>query len=250
MEYDFFDMIVCITLRDNKLRQQQAIKVFNDMKIQDKVVFYIADRHKNGGMYGCFESHIKVIEYAFKNGMNRILVFEDDIYPTASYSIKNIVRGINFMKNNPWDIFYYGYFPINEAYDNILLAHPVTNYIIKYNPNATHAYCLNRTGMEKIIKHYHKFIGKIHIDEYFSSKFLGLNSYCFIPILFEQHLCLPSDNNAIKLSHKIARNFQCTIEKTETIYLISILVWIYKSIWILLFIIILIICIIIFKRTN
>lgn len=248
--FDFFDMIVCISLKNNIQRQQLVNKVFTNLGIQHKVKFYLATKSENGGMYGCFDSHIKVIDFAYKNNLNNILIFEDDVYPTISYSEKQITNGINFMKKNDWDIFYYGYFPINEQYDNIFLAKYIDNNIIKYNPNAAHAYCLNKKGMEKILKNYKTFIGKIQIDEYFSSSFLNLKSYCIVPMLFTQHLCLPHDNEAFKLSHKIARNLQCTIEKTESLYIISFIIWLYKSIWWLIIICIIVIVIVIIHNLE
>jgi hypothetical protein len=200
------------------------------MGISDLVQFYLVDKSDKGGMYGCFESHIKVIKDAYEKGLNNILIFEDDIIPTISYSVENILCGINFMTTHDWDIFYYGYFPINEGYANIFQADVVHPNIIKYRPNATHAYCINRSGMKKILEKYNDYIGKIHIDEYISM-YLDINAYCLVPMLFVQYLCLPHDNEGQKLSHFMARKLQCVVEKTHTLYIVSWLVWLYNSVW-------------------
>jgi GR25 family glycosyltransferase involved in LPS biosynthesis len=231
--YNYFDAIVCISLKYRKDRQEQVDQVFKDLGIQNRVSYHLADKSPLGGMYGCFESHINVIKKAYDDGLENVLIFEDDIYPTASYSPKMIQVGIDFMKKLPsssWDIFYYGYFPVNERFKTVLLANPVTDHIVAFRPNATHAYCVNRSGMKKILSMYHSYIGKIHLDEYYSS-LLPLNSFCIVPMLFEQHLCMPHDNQAFKLSHVVGRKFQCASERVRGMYIVSWITWFYHTLW-------------------
>lgn len=229
--YDYFDTIVCISLKHRKDRQEQVDRVFAEIGIKNKVSYHLVDKSPLGGMYGCFESHINVIKKAYENGQNNVLIFEDDIYPTISYSPEMIKVGIDFMKHSmSWDIFYYGYFPVNESFRTILLAEPITDHIVAFRPNATHAYCVNRRGMKKILSMYHSYIGKIHLDEYYSS-ILPLNSFCMVPMLFEQHLCMPHDNQAFKLSHVLGRQFQCSCEKIRGMYVMSWITWFYHTLW-------------------
>lgn len=248
--YDFFDRIVCINMKHRKDRYDGVNRVFAQIGIKNKVQFLHAEKALQGGMYGCFKSHINVIQDAYNSGISRLLVFEDDVYPTTSYSTYMINLGVEFMQSHVWDIFYYGYFPINESYDNIFLAKAETPHIINYRPNALHAYCVNRSGMKKILSMYKDVIGKIHVDEFFSSKLLGLQSFCIVPMLFEQHLCLSHDNQATKLSHMVARKMQCTVEKTRSIHMISLFLWLYKSIWWLLFSVILVFVMIAFCKIK
>jgi len=229
MLWDFFDDIFCISLRNRKDRRDQVSQLFNHLGIP--VTFFIVDKHPNGGIYGCFDSHIKIIQYMQKNNKNNILVFEDDIEPTASFDISHIENAINFMKlNQSWDLFYLGYFPFN--YKNLYLtSHNINDNIIQYNPFATHAYCINKRALPKILSNYNSFIGKIHVDIYFSGK-AALNNYCYIPILFEQKMCEDSDIKPNNLIEYIARKNQCLAHKTKIFWRSSIIKY-YLNIYII-----------------
>lgn len=64
--FDFFDDIVCITLQDRPDRKKHAQEVFEKLHIP--VRFYSAKRHPNGGVYGCFASHIDVVRECYAKG--------------------------------------------------------------------------------------------------------------------------------------------------------------------------------------
>lgn len=227
--YTFFDGIFCISLKHRSDRHESVSRVFERIGITNMVKLHLVEKSPLGGMYGCFESHIQVIKSCYEQEKENILIFEDDMFPTPSYSLEKIKLGVDFMKFNNYDIFYFGCFPINEKYDNIFRARSFSANIIEYRPNATHAYCLSRRGMRKVLEQYVDYIGKFHLDYYYT--LLQLNSYCMIPILFDQHLCLPHDNEAKQLNHIIARRAQCFIEKTALNYHITYIVWIYKLAW-------------------
>jgi len=257
MLYDFFDDIVCINLESRKDRHKYAQNIFNKLNIPAR--FYIVKKHSKGGMYGCFESHINVIKEAYNNGKNNILIFEDDILPTKSYNLENIQNAINFMKfNNSWEIFFLGYSIVNNLPDNIHFFKPLLNNlylnayyvgknIIQYKPYNTHSYCLNRKGMKKILNNYNKYIGIIHIDVYLSD-YLNLNSYCYVPLLFDQKWCIGSDNinNKDNIFEMMCRKILCFYEKNELfwyislikyfLYYINIYSWVLVIIYIIIFI--------------
>lgn len=187
--YSYFDDIVCITLENTVDRKEQCDYYFKKLGIP--VRFFIAKKHPNGGMYGCFDSHIKVIKEAYYKGCKNLLVFEDDIMPTSSYSENYIKNAIDFMNSNDdWGVFYFG-FSFCNVYNNkfLLNADYIQNNIIQFNPLLTHSLCYNRNTMKKIIDSYDNFIGKVHYDV-FLSKDLGLKNYCLIPIIFTQNLLL------------------------------------------------------------
>ena len=62
----YFDSIRCINLRERKDRYEQASEVFKKLKIP--VEWFLTDRHPNGGMQGCFESHLSCIKQAYESG--------------------------------------------------------------------------------------------------------------------------------------------------------------------------------------
>lgn len=216
--WDFFDDIICINLEHRMDRKNYAINIFNKLNIPIK--FITVKKNIKGGVYGCFESHLKIIKYMQETGKKNVLIFEDDIFPTKSYNIKNIENSIQFMKNNnTWDLFYLGYFPIN--FNKLFItSQSINNNIIKYNPLATHSYCINQRAISKILSNYEKYIGKIHIDIYFS-QYANLNNYCYVPILFDQQLCFQNDIEPNNFIEVIARRSQCLAQETNVSWRIS-----------------------------
>ena len=53
MPYEYFDMIVCITLKENVERQQSFVKQMQIAGITN-YEFFRVDRHPEGGKKGCF----------------------------------------------------------------------------------------------------------------------------------------------------------------------------------------------------
>lgn len=180
--------IFCISLKQTKERREH-FKTNYPLNIPYK--YLIVEKDKRGGVYGCFNSHIKIIKDVYKRGLNNVLIFEDDAYPSPSYSKKKLDDVYNFLKTNKdWEIFYLGYFLSGTNHKNNntihLFSETINKDIIKFNPLGTHAYILNRKGMKKILDTYHNFIGICHYDMYLA-KFINLKSYCISPIIFDQN---------------------------------------------------------------
>lgn len=250
MIWDFFDDIICISLRNRMNRRDQASQIFKELGIP--VTFFIVDKHPNGGIYGCFDSHIKIVQYMQKNNKNNILIFEDDVEPTASFDISHIENAVKFMKlNQNWDLFYLGYFPFN--YEKIYLTSlNINDNIIQYNPFATHAYCINKRAIPKILTNYNSFIGKIHIDHYFS-RYTDLTNYCYTPIIFDQKLCEDHDVEPNNLIEYVARSSQCVAQEKNILWKTSMVKYylnVYFIILILCIMILLLVILFIIKYNN
>lgn len=189
--YNFFDDIVCINLKHCTERKKNVENIYDKYNIPGR--FFITEKHPSGGIYGCFDSHINIIKEAYENNLDYILVFEDDIKVTNQYSEELLSTAIDFMKNNDtWDIFYLGYSLLspydqyNVGQKTIFSAEKISNHIIKYNPNFTHALCYSKKCMKTILDEYKYYIGIVHYDDFLAAK-MKLNSYCIIPILFDQN---------------------------------------------------------------
>jgi hypothetical protein len=89
--------------------------------------------------------------------------------------------------------------------------------IIQYNPCATHAYCLNRNTMKKILSTYQKYINNLHVDNYYSQREIFTN-YCIIPMLFEQYYCYSNDNEIVTTIDYLGRKTQCFLGDTINIH--------------------------------
>jgi GR25 family glycosyltransferase involved in LPS biosynthesis len=217
--YSFFDDIVCINLKERIERREGTQKVWKDIGVDGR--FHTVDRHPQGGMYGCFDSHVSVIRNAYEQGLNNVLIFEDDIKLSPSYSHQQVLDCIDYIKANDgkWDIFYFGYFPFDSnrgSLAGLFNAKFETKRIIGFAPLGTHALCLSRSGMKKVLDTYADHIGKTHYDMYLIS--LKLKSYCVVPCLFDQRLCLETDNKPLDAFEAMTRKFQCVAEHTNLMY--------------------------------
>ena len=155
------------------------------------------------------------------------------------------------MKNNEWDIFYLGYFSIDD--ENIIFKFKNNNNknIVEYNPCSTHAYCLNKQSMLKILNNYHNYINNIHYDKFLSNKIF--KNYIIIPMIFEQYYCSPIDNSIENIPDVINRKTQCIIG--DYLHLHSILsfivyLWNNYKLNILILLIFIIIIILYFNNYN
>jgi glycosyl transferase family 25 len=225
--YSKLDRIICINLANRTDKRSRVTEVFNKLKIP--VQFFTAQRHSQGGRYGCFNSHINVIKQAFDDGLEHILIFEDDVVPSPSYSERFIQFAVEFLidTNNNVDILQLGYYPIIDDSGTLLplFKAPFTDKqrrMMKFTAAGFHAYCLTRSGMSKILSsEWQKHMGDAHFDMYVVG--LQLNGYCCVPTLFEQNSCLGTDNLSRITKEKVGRIFQCTSDRMFLLHKISIL---------------------------
>lgn len=102
------------------------------------VTVYHFERHPDGTMRGCFESHYHVWKEVTRNGFQHTLIFEDDVVflkriPARIYS--------DFLSEHPdWEIFYLGHRPI--IWDTRLVRKTETPGFVEVRSNDTHAYLI------------------------------------------------------------------------------------------------------------
>lgn len=196
--YNYFEDIVCINLDISTDRRKHAEFYFNKLNIPAR--FYTAKKLPQGGMYGCFHSHIEILKGAYERGLNNILVFEDDFLSTASYSEEKLQSVIDFMKaDTNWDIMHLGYSilkdDINSGISTILNGKYTTEDIVQYNPFCTVALCYSKKAIKKIIETYEDYLGIVHYDMYLASC-LGFENYCVVPMLFDHNFYFEHNNQS------------------------------------------------------
>ena len=222
--YSFFGDVVCINLESRPDRRAYAQKVFDDLRIPAR--FLTVPKHPQGGIYGCFDSHMIVVLEALREGKDNVLVFEDDLLPTASYSPAQIQDAVRFMQSDTtWDIFYLGYMTFNfdSAFIQARPVGPRHPHVVQYNPFATHAMVYSHRAMESIAKTYRKYIEeKMHYDIFLSGH-AQLTNYCYAPTLFDQAMCMASDIEAATTLEWVCRSVQCGIERSKIVYYVSLL---------------------------
>ena len=175
MIWDYFDVIRCINLKQRQDRYKSSKTIFSKHKIPVK--YHHVDKHPNGGLHGCFESHIQIITDAYNSGARNIIIFEDDISDTKFLTRRNIKKIIRFLKTNKWDIFFLGPHPDIRRFNIEQTKFPS---IYKIHSICGHAYILNRRYMKLMANMRYTETPLDYIYK-FNSK-----SYGHIPSLFIQ----------------------------------------------------------------
>ena len=67
----------------------------------NKVHFLRVNKHKLGGRYGCFESHLKMYKIALDKKVLCALIFEDEFYLRTKTTNKTINLALRCIKENP-----------------------------------------------------------------------------------------------------------------------------------------------------
>lgn len=226
-QYRFFDRIICINLQHRTDKKQKVTKVFNQLNIP--VQFYFAKPHPRGGRHGCFQSHMDVIMKAYHDGINNLLIFEDDVVSSPAYSPTSVETAIAFIgdQSNKVDIFQFGYFPVSNESGSLMpyVNAPFLNKnrdIMKFTAAGFHAYCLTKSGMRKILSsHWRNAIGDEHFDMFVVN--LKLNGYCYVPTMFDQYSCLGSDNTARSYKEALCRKFSCAADSISLSHWMSVI---------------------------
>lgn len=142
------DLIVVITLKDRKDRHIDLKYNLDSINLKDNK-FFLANKHIKGSVYGSFDSHMKVIDFAYKNNYKNVLILEDDVcFDVDEIMNADILSKINIFLNNnkEWDIFYLGGMPYYK-YENS------SQLIMKGEWILAHSYIVNRKCMKYILEH-------------------------------------------------------------------------------------------------
>jgi GR25 family glycosyltransferase involved in LPS biosynthesis len=141
-----FDGVVCITLREGG--REDNIRKMSELAHITNMEVLRFERHPEGGMKGCFDSHIRVAKHALERGWNNVLVFEDDFMPTTYLTPDAIDRCLDFVKKaKQWDVLYLGGMPCNSYTPCYPSTFPHI-YRASANMYETHAYVMGRGMIE------------------------------------------------------------------------------------------------------
>lgn len=174
------DQIKCISLKERTDKQEYVHNLLSKLKINFS--FFPAIKDKKMPSRGCFRSHFKIISDAYKQGCQRIMIFEDDIQLSKEvdkHTINKITRFLDTTKD--WEIFFLGGSP-NTWSSNLKKINHYNN-IYKGNFIATHAYIINRKGMEKYKDvQWGKPYTLIDVQVYNNNQ----HSYAYLPEMYSQ----------------------------------------------------------------
>jgi len=135
---------ICVSLKKDEERRRKMIDVFKILNINDIVIWYIVDKHPNGGIYGCFESHWNLWHKNWKT--KYICIFEDDAILNPNFSndqireyFNNIIKlSPTLLKNK--EILFLSYDPL--AYEKIPLYKSHNFSVIEGKFTSTLAYII------------------------------------------------------------------------------------------------------------
>jgi len=140
--------------------------------IENPVIFHVVEKNADPKR-GCYESHQQLAQLALDQGLDRILVFEDDVKP---YELKAApVRWINrFMRTRSFEALHLGY-SMGKTW---LTWFP---FIARGRVVALHAYVLSREGCKVLADR--QYDGR-PVDVVFKKH---IKQHCAFPMLFRQH---------------------------------------------------------------
>lgn len=148
---DHFDRIVCINLdeRPDRWQQMQAtvgphlgrieLERFSAMKPG------LARQAVHNARAGCLLSHRRVIQAAYRDGLESVLVLEDDVCFDPRFA-DLAARSIATLDATQWDLFYLGLTPTAP----LLPAGP--GLVRTFGGNTTHAIAYHRRAMPGLLK--------------------------------------------------------------------------------------------------
>jgi GR25 family glycosyltransferase involved in LPS biosynthesis len=155
-----------------------------------------ANRLTSPGAVGCWLSHYSAIQDAFNRRYEEILVLEDDLYVTEGFG--ECFDWIYAKLPAEWQLAWVGYWYRNleQAYKSPPLygkhiAQPKQIF-------GSHAYLLNRSGIETV----YRSLNEQGIQDHIDRQLVGMShvkQYCFVPSLID-YKPLPSDIHV--LDHK------------------------------------------------
>jgi GR25 family glycosyltransferase involved in LPS biosynthesis len=140
-----------INLRERTDRAEHAIQSAKSIGLP--IEFYYTEKHPDGGVAGCFESHQNVCREALASGQKRLLVLEDDFEGTEDLlkeeGLKALEEAIEFVNTREdWSIVYLGVLP-NIWFEKSVRVGP---HMYKLKPWAcTHAMIVSEKYMKEIV---------------------------------------------------------------------------------------------------
>jgi glycosyl transferase, family 25 len=176
---DYFDRLAIIHLsdRDDRLRAltRELSKIGIDIDspkvtIPNPPMPETPNGFHSRGVYGSFLSHLEIIEKAYRDGLDTVLVLEDDaIFSRRFRSQQQLIS--NHLRDHEWDLCFIGHSVLKE------LPHSATGLLRFSGPFIwAHSYAVHRRVMPRLIEYLrqneeretgHPEGGKMYIDAAF-----------------------------------------------------------------------------------
>lgn len=156
------DRAVCINLKERDDRMQGAQKRFDQVGLGSCIEFHRVDRDPRGGMIGCYQSHRQIVQQAYDDGLERVMVFEDDVVFHEGWD-QVVLDCQEFLQQDAQKI------PVHCLYlgcTPIWIGEKTTPKIWLAKACLMHAYILTRPGMKSFLE----------ADDYFMTHMMKLST--------------------------------------------------------------------------
>lgn len=148
---DTFDRIVCINLDDRPDRWEQTRQCITPLLDEKTLERFAAIKPDlaldpvHNGRAGCLLSHRQVIEEAYRDGLDSVLVLEDDLWVDPAFET-SIQPTLQTLGQKDWDLFYLGVTP------NAPLLPAGKGLVRTFGGMTTHAIAYHRRAMPELLK--------------------------------------------------------------------------------------------------
>lgn len=149
-----FDRVYCINMDKRPDRWEQAQVEFKKLGIENDVIRWSGVENTNGNL-GCTLSHKTLIEHCKSEGLNNVLIFEDDVLFVENDMDKLEEAFVELKELENWDLFYIGVTmaPQLKSFTR------VTNNILRTSfAYTTHAYAVNAQAFDPMIESWNRSI--------------------------------------------------------------------------------------------
>ncbi len=145
-------------LVDGKIKSEYKYKPAHWWKTDSNFSFY--NREITPGEIGCALSHYKCVEDAYNNGLDNVMILEEDFVSTNTFPTPQMFDELP----DDWSMVYLARNAMNPE-DEIDVTNNVVNAGYSYN---CHAYMLSRKGMEEVLNS-KLLLNLVAIDEFYSA---------------------------------------------------------------------------------
>ncbi len=153
-----FDRVYCINMDKRPDRWEQAQVEFKKMGIENDVIRWSGVENSDGNL-GCTLSHKTLIEHCKAEGLNNVLIFEDDVLfvETDTDKLEEAFGELKALEN--WDLFYVG---VTMAPQLNSFRRVTDNLLRTTFAYTTHAYAVNAQAFDPMIEAWDETIRNGH----------------------------------------------------------------------------------------
>lgn len=199
--FDFFDAIYCINLDEATHRWQSVSGHFERAGINRRIRRFPAVHTPSNLHIGCALSHRAIVQEAQRQGLNNVLVFEDDVILTED-ALSYLHTALRELDGRDWELLYLGAcrwghkFPMVEGCTRLEHAGSVTCcHAIAYRESAFDRILkevpADAQSMEEWLKTHHG------IDQYYAFT-INEGKYILSPVIATQMPILPLEKDDIR----------------------------------------------------